>query len=444
MTAFPSDLAVRVQDVSKRYRIGVKFDREDSLLLTLGRGLTAPIRNFRELRRLRVFDTKDEPDVIWALRDVSFELRQGEVLGVVGRNGAGKSTLLKILSRVTEPTSGYAQLRGRTASLLEVGTGFHPDLTGRENVFLNGTMHGMTRRDVEARFDEIVEFAELEQFMETPIKRYSSGMYVRLAFSVAAHLDPDILLTDEVLAVGDMQFQQKCVSRMQEVASGGRTVIFVSHNHAAVSSLCTRGLWLDHGTVQADGPVDVVLGRYRETIGASGETILSERADRQGDGRMRIRSISFRSRAGAVVGSVKAGEDLDVVLGYECDRVASARNVTVSLIIDSALGARVTTLSNDFTGDVFGELPASGELVCRVRELPLNDGTYIWSVKVRVGGGLADRIMDVATLTVDGSGYYASGRHPVGAAAVVLVDHEWSAREPSARDLNEALSKAAE
>ena len=248
-------LAVSVEGLGKRYRLGVRFEREDSLFLTAGRAIAAPVRNFRNLRRLRVFDDDETEDVIWALRDISFHLERGEVLGVVGRNGAGKSTLLKILSRVTEPTKGVAQMRGRVASLLEVGTGFHPDLTGRENVFLNGTMHGMSRREVAAKFDEIVAFAELEQFIDTPVKRYSSGMYVRLAFAVAAHLDPDVLLTDEVLAVGDAQFQEKCLGRMHDVASGGRTVVFVSHNRSAVSSLCTRAMWLDRGHLRSDGSV---------------------------------------------------------------------------------------------------------------------------------------------------------------------------------------------
>ena len=251
-------LAVSVEGLGKRYRLGVRFEREDSLFLTAGRAIAAPVRNFRNLRRLRVFDDDEtEEDVIWALRDISFHLERGEVLGVVGRNGAGKSTLLKILSRVTEPTKGVAQMRGRVASLLEVGTGFHPDLTGRENVFLNGTMHGMSRREVAAKFDEIVAFAELEQFIDTPVKRYSSGMYVQAG--VRGRRTPRSRpppLTDEVLAVGDAQFQEKCLGRMHDVASGGLTVVFVSHNRSAVSSLCTRAMWLDRGHLRSDGSVN--------------------------------------------------------------------------------------------------------------------------------------------------------------------------------------------
>ncbi|MGZ7081445.1 MAG: ABC transporter ATP-binding protein, partial [Thermoanaerobaculia bacterium] len=209
-----SDIAVRVDELSKRYRIGATVNRDESIVVTALRGVAGPIRNFRRLRSLRTFEDEDRADVIWALRDVSFELGRGEVLGVVGRNGAGKSTLLKVLARITEPSEGRAELHGRVASLLEVGTGFHPDLTGRENVFLNGTMLGMKRAEVTSRFDEIVAFAEVEKFIDTPVKRYSSGMYVRLAFSVAAHLDPDILIADEVLAVGDAEFQRKCVGEM--------------------------------------------------------------------------------------------------------------------------------------------------------------------------------------------------------------------------------------
>jgi lipopolysaccharide transport system ATP-binding protein len=428
MSELDHRLAVRVTDLGKRYRIGVRFDREDSLFLTTARTLAAPVRNFRDLRRLRVFGEGEAPDVIWALRDVGFELERGEVLGVVGRNGAGKSTLLKILSRVTEPTTGAVQIRGRVATLLEVGTGFHPDLTGRENVFLNGTMHGMTRREVAARFDEIVEFAELEQFIDTPVKRYSSGMYVRLAFSVAAHLDPDVMLTDEVLAVGDAQFQQKCLGRMREVAGGGRTVIFVSHNRSAISSLCTRAIWLEEGRAAADGAVGDVLARYHESLRKGGDADLLHRLDRQGDGRIRILGISFRGTSGEPIQTATAGSELDVVLRYESGNGRSVRGVNVTLILDSGTGHRLATISNDFSGEDFGELPPVGELICSLR-LPLTDGTYVWSIKARVGGGLADRVMDAAVLTVDGSGFYPTRRAPDVQAGELLLDYRWAAAE---------------
>ncbi|MBA2372448.1 MAG: ABC transporter ATP-binding protein [Chloroflexi bacterium] len=428
MSELDHRFAVRVTGLGKRYRIGLRFDREDSLFLTAARTLAAPVRNFRNLRRLRVFSDDEEPDVIWALRDVGFELERGEVLGVVGRNGAGKSTLLKILSRVTEPTTGTAQMRGRVASLLEIGTGFHPDLTGRENVFLNGTMHGMTRREVAARFDEIVEFAELEQFIDTQVKRYSSGMYVRLAFAVAAHLHPDVLLTDEVLAVGDAQFQQKCLGRMREVAGSGRTVIFVSHNRSAVSSLCTRAIWLENGRMAADGAVDDVLARYHESLLVGTDAELVHRADRQGDGRIRIVGISFRDSSGERMQTATAGSEVDIVLAYESGNERPVRGVSVTLILDSATGHRLATISNDFSGEDFGELPPVGELICSLR-LPLTGGTYVWSIKARVGGGLADRVMDAAVLSVDGSEFYPTRRAPDIQAGELLLDYRWAAAE---------------
>jgi lipopolysaccharide transport system ATP-binding protein len=224
--------------------------------------LQAPFRRFRQLAGLRRGEQPDQPEEFWALRDVSFEIARGDVVGIVGRNGAGKSTLLKILSQITSPTTGRIEIAGRVASLLEVGTGFHPELTGRENIQLNGAILGMTRREIQAKFDQIVEFSEIEQFLDTPVKRYSSGMYMRLAFAVAAHLDPEILIIDEVLAVGDARFQKKCLGRLGEVAAGGRTVFFVSHNMQAVNRLCKRGILLSRGRLIADGPVEEVVQHY--------------------------------------------------------------------------------------------------------------------------------------------------------------------------------------
>jgi lipopolysaccharide transport system ATP-binding protein len=257
-------LAIEARGLGKRYRIGARSVRHDSIRDLLASAVTAPARNLRALRQLTRFgDEGGGPDdVVWALRDVSFDVADGEVVGLVGRNGAGKSTLLKLLSRITEPSAGRAVLRGRVGSLLEVGTGFHPDLTGRENVFLNGAILGMDRRTVERRFDEIVEFAGVARFIDTPVKRYSSGMYLRLAFAVAAHLEPEILLVDEVLAVGDAQFQQKCLGKMRSVSQEGRTVLFVSHNLSAVRTLCTRALLLRDGGIAVDAPAAEVVSAY--------------------------------------------------------------------------------------------------------------------------------------------------------------------------------------
>ncbi len=250
-----SEIAIRVEDLGKRYRIGGPKESYGMLRDSLVSLAKAPLRATQRGRA-------NGHQEFWALRDVSFDVKRGEVLGVIGRNGAGKSTLLKILSRITEPTKGYAEIRGRVGSLLEVGTGFHPELTGRENIYLNGAILGMKKAEIDRAFDEIVEFAEIEKFLDTPVKRYSSGMYMRLAFSIAAHLEPEILIVDEVLAVGDAAFQKKCLGKMGDVAKEGRTVLFVSHNMAAVTRLCQRTVWMDAGRVKLSGSPSQVASDY--------------------------------------------------------------------------------------------------------------------------------------------------------------------------------------
>jgi len=274
-----SDIAISVENISKRYRIGLKEELHDTLFGAMVSWAKAPFTSLQKLRRLSKFEEDDAEDIIWALKDVSFEVKTGEVIGIIGRNGAGKSTLLKILSFITEPTSGRAVINGRVSSLLEVGTGFHPELTGRENVYLNATILGMTKAEVDKKFDEIVAFSEVEKFIDTPVKRYSSGMKVRLAFSVAAHLEPEILVIDEVLSVGDAAFQKKCLGKMEDVSGEGRTVLFVSHNMTAVKSLCSRGICLKHGKIINDSDVNLVVESYLQ----DGEIGCKERIWREDD-----------------------------------------------------------------------------------------------------------------------------------------------------------------
>ncbi|MFC2040827.1 ABC transporter ATP-binding protein [Chloroflexota bacterium] len=259
-----SNSVIKVDNLSKRYRIGAIEEGYKTIRETIVDGLSAPLKNWGRLRSLTRFKNGDEEDVIWALRDVSFEVDEGEVLGIIGKNGAGKTTILKILSRITEPTDGLVEIHGRVSSLLEVGTGFHPELTGRENIFLNGAILGMRKREIESKFDDIVNFAEVEKYIDTPIKRYSSGMQVRLAFSVAAHLEPEILLVDEVLAVGDIAFQKKCLGKMGDVARLGRTILFISHNMSAIRNLCEKVIWLDSGQIVEIGATDKVVRDYEE------------------------------------------------------------------------------------------------------------------------------------------------------------------------------------
>ena len=257
--------AIKVKNLSKRYRIGLEEEAHDSLVVAVINWLGRPIQNFRQLRQLTQFENgkdKSREDIIWALKDVSFKVKPGEVVGIIGRNGAGKSTLLKVLSKITYPTSGRVELQGRVSSLLEVGTGFHPELTGRENIYLNGTILGMTKKEIDRKFDDIIDFSGVSKFIDTPVKRYSSGMRVRLAFSVAAHLDPEILLVDEVLSVGDAAFQQKSLGKMEEVSQKGRTVLFVSHNMGAVRSLCSRAILLEGGNLVKDALPDTTINAY--------------------------------------------------------------------------------------------------------------------------------------------------------------------------------------
>jgi lipopolysaccharide transport system ATP-binding protein len=297
-----SEIAIRSEGLGKKYVIGHQQERERYTALrdVLARNARNFARSVRDLSRGRALIGGDTVEEFWALRDVDFEVRQGEVIGVIGRNGAGKSTLLKVLSRITEPSAGRVEIHGRVASLLEVGTGFHPELSGRENIFLNGAILGMTRAEIRRKFDEIVAFAGVDRFLDTPVKRYSSGMYVRLAFAVAAHLEPEILVIDEVLAVGDAEFQKKCLGKMSEVAGQGRTVLFVSHNMAAVRRLCTSGLLMAGGRAAQAGPINEIISAYFTATELGQETVvdLSSR-QRRGDGRVRIERIEFPNFAGA-------------------------------------------------------------------------------------------------------------------------------------------------
>jgi lipopolysaccharide transport system ATP-binding protein len=257
-----SEKAIVVENLSKAYRIGIENEKDENFISALFSSISAPVKNFKKLRNLSKFQNDVEKDLFWALKDINFDVNHGEILGIIGKNGAGKSTLLKVLSRIIEPTSGKIKIYGRVASLLEVGTGFNPELTGRENTYLNGAILGMKKKEIDKKFEEIVEFSGIKKFIDTPVKRYSSGMRVRLAFAVAAHLEPEIMIIDEVLAVGDAEFQKKCLGKMGEVARGGRTVLFVSHDLTAIRSLCTTAILLDKGKIIDKGDVDFIIDRY--------------------------------------------------------------------------------------------------------------------------------------------------------------------------------------
>jgi lipopolysaccharide transport system ATP-binding protein len=314
------DITIEVRKISKRYRIGQKEGQRGATLVGSAlETLRRPFRNLRNLSRLSRFEDGDEAtDVVWAVRDVSFDVRQGEVVGLIGRNGAGKSTLLKLLARIATPTSGRATIHGTVSSLLEVGTGFHPELTGRDNVYLNGAILGMTRREISRKFDEIVEFSGVERFIDTPVKRYSTGMKVRLAFSVAAHLEPDILLVDEVLSVGDAAFQKKCLGKMDDVARRGRTVIFVSHNQGAVTRLCERILLLENGGLVEDGPAHEVMSTYlRDGTGSLAEIAWDDPATAPGGEFARLRAVRVLDEEARPLESVDIRRPFRLEMEYE-------------------------------------------------------------------------------------------------------------------------------
>jgi len=314
--------------LSKIYRLGARARVNRTFRETIMDSFTSPIRNLRELRRITTFNPEEtgtlkdivqlETDFIWALRDISFSVNEGEVVGIVGKNGAGKSTLLKILSRITEPTTGEVKLHGRVTSLLEVGTGFHPELTGRDNIYLNGTILGMRKAEIDRKFDEIVAFSEIDKFLDTPVKRYSSGMYVRLAFAVAAHLESEIILVDEILAVGDASFQKKCLGKMNDISSKeGRTILFVSHNMPAVRKFCRRGILLDEGCIQLDGDVNTVINRYLELGSHTTSSTTWEPPKRPGNQSMKIISVMLTDTHGQEAPIMNISEDLFVEITFE-------------------------------------------------------------------------------------------------------------------------------
>lgn len=320
-----NEFAIKVKKISKRYRIGLKEELHDSFGGAVIDFIKSPIENYRKYRALYKFDdlesnteNSNAADVIWALRDVSFDVKKGEVLGIIGRNGAGKSTLLKILCKITEPTSGIAEIRGRVSSLLEVGTGFHPELTGKENIYLNGTILGMRKAEIDRKFDEIVDFSGVEKFIDTPVKRYSSGMRVRLAFAVSAHLEPEILLIDEVLAVGDAQFQKKCLNKMQDVGQQGRTVLFVSHNLPAITRLCPRAIILEQGKLVADGPAHRAVKVYLDS--GTGTTAAREwpnLVEAPGNDVVRLCAVRVRTKSGEISETMDIRYPIGVEMEYE-------------------------------------------------------------------------------------------------------------------------------
>lgn len=412
-----SNIAINVEQLGKQYRLGGKQAGYKTIRETLVNAAKAPLTWFRNTRQAT-------NNVFWALNDVSFQVNHGDAIGIIGRNGAGKSTLLKILSRITKPTRGHVELHGRVGSLLEVGTGFHPELSGRENIYLNGAILGMSRAEINRKFDEIVDFAEIEKFLDTPVKHYSSGMYVRLAFAVAAHLEPEILLVDEVLAVGDILFQNKCLRKMGDVASEGRTVLFVSHNMAAIESLCKQGLVLNAGHVEFIGTQTEAIAKYFEKFNEK-KVSLRDYAHRPGNGTIRIVDVSFRDTSGRSIEVVQSGQTVDICFSFETSQNYENGYVHVGMQIYTQLGVQVFSQTTRIMGGGFTKVARSGTFICRVPRIPLPPAIYHLHCGVKVDELTADNIDGAITMTVAEGDFYGTGRVPLSNQGICLVDGEW-------------------
>src|SRR5689334_15137934 len=379
------DLSIRCEDLSKQYRIGSP-DSYRTLRDAISNTALAPFRRSKN---------NSQNGHIWALQDVSFAISRGEVVGIIGRNGAGKSTLLKILSRITEPTRGRADIFGRVGALLEVGTGFHPELTGRENIFLSGAILGMRRAEIARQFDAIVDFAEIEQFIDTPTKRYSSGMYMRLAFAVAAHLEPEILLVDEVLAVGDAAFQKKCLGKMEQVSGEGRTVFFVSHNTQAVRQLCTRGILLEHGRVVADGSVDSTLSFYNQRLRemrVDAETSVNNPQIRRGQGTIRVTSVSVEDLEGNERYTFAMGDTVRVRLSFTT--FTQLKGLAVFVGLRSGVSREIITSVRHVVTEATVPEQTTSTVVIDLPDIVIRPGEYPIYIHV-ADGGIAPRNYDV-------------------------------------------------
>lgn len=440
-----NDPAIRVENLGKLYRIGSK-ERYNTFRETLVHAAKAPFLRVQDAWRKGFYSQPQAPssshaegisplsapssmlspgdDHIWALKDVSFEVKRGEVVGIIGRNGAGKSTLLKILARITEPTEGRIRLRGRLGSLLEVGTGFHSELTGEENIYLSGTILGMNSNEISRKFDEIVAFAGIERFIHTPVKYYSSGMYMRLAFAVAAHLDTEILLIDEVLAVGDAEFQKKCLGKMEHFAQGGRTVLFVSHNMAAVTSICQHGILLEEGKIAFSGPIhetySYYMDRIAETARSGGD--ISHRKDRIGTGEVRLTNFFIENEVGEIVEAVRNGTTANLVFEYMTKDNKDIADVDFQIVVRTQSGDQLFQIGTRFTGEKFERIPPRGKFIFTIKKFPLVPGRYRLDTYIAVRGNPSDYILMLMHIDVVDGDYYHSGYLVLEKESKFLVD----------------------
>jgi lipopolysaccharide transport system ATP-binding protein len=415
-----SDLAIRVEKLSKQYTIAVGRSRHDTLRDQIMYGLKSMFH-----RNGHPSSVSPHTDTFGALKDVSFEVKQGEVVGIIGRNGAGKSTLLKILSRITEPTSGFADIHGRVGSLLEVGTGFHGEMTGRENIYLNGAILGMKKAEIDRKFDAIVDFSEVARFIDTPVKRYSSGMYVRLAFAVAAHLETEILLADEVLAVGDVEFQRKCLAKMGEVAKQGRTVLFVSHNVGTVLNLCPRVIFLQSGQLVYDGPAESTIKKYLAYLSSKSADGLDNNPGRSGNGAIRVVGARILNEVNQASSHLVAGRPASFEFRYK-NMTGERRAANLAFAIYNQLGVAVSWFDFSLSYGFIERLGSGGLFTCHIPNLPLPIAQYYVNIKLEVNGEEADFVPHALVFNVDNSNFFKNGRTPELRCGTCLIQHAWS------------------
>jgi len=425
-----SDVAVKVENIGKLYRLGevgtgtISHDINRWWAKMLGKDDPYSI-----VGQINDRTRKGGGDYVWALKGINFEVKKGEVMGIIGRNGAGKSTLLKILSKVTTPTEGSIKLKGRVASLLEVGTGFHPELTGRENIYLNGTILGMTKADISKKLDEIVEFAGIERYIDTPVKRYSTGMYVRLAFSVAAFLNTDILIVDEVLAVGDIEFQKKCIGRMKDLSyESGRTVLFVSHNIPAIQLLCESGLLLENGRLSQSGSVDFVLNKYFEdSILNDSKVMFNEISNRQGSGQIRITSASIFNDSKENVNTIQLGRDLSFIVSYQIlDRTFDIAGLHFSVNVFDQFGTIIVNHTNKLVGTLFSvsDILNNNKIQFNWKGINLTPGKYNVSFDIVSFNQYIDNVQNAISFYIEEGVVYNYRVSPnIG---IFAINAEWS------------------
>lgn len=425
-----SEITIKVENLGKKYILGQSNNQNESytaLRDVIARGVKNITRKKIISKNNEIIRQDEKAEEFWALKDINFEIKQGECVGIIGRNGAGKSTLLKVLSRITEPSKGRVTINGRVASLLEVGTGFHPELSGRENIYLNGAILGMSRNEIKMKFDEIVEFSEVNKFLDTPVKKYSSGMYVRLAFAVAAHLEPEVLVIDEVLAVGDHEFQKKCLGKMNDVAKSGRTVLFVSHNMAAVQRLCPNAILLGSGKLIKSGNTKELINDYLSIFENDIGKIKVSELKRTGNNFAKIIDFNLIDYAGQKTNSICSGDEITIALDYIVDKDTNLTNLSIGVSLHDKFGDTLSILYSSYCGLYINSEPGKHRSTLRIKKFPFSKGEYFFGARLVSNGVEIDWPKElIGKINVEPGDYYESGELNFDSVGPIMLDGKWS------------------